>query len=206
MNTTEIFLIAMAVIFAVPWLIWRVARTDYWAPLVVVQIVGGILLGPGVLGAVFPDYYAFVFQPDVIIALNGVAWWAVMLFVMIAGIELDLKKAWAHRRESTITAVILTVMEPIFSLKLAWRFSALLWSRNPSCRSCLNASSVLPVLRVSCCCCKSLPVSCCNRMDAGAMGLLCNANTPPAEFPYMAANGPRNTSTAANCSNNILPG
>jgi Kef-type K+ transport system membrane component KefB len=27
-----------------------------------------------------------------------------MLFVMIAGIELDLKKAWAHRRESTITA------------------------------------------------------------------------------------------------------
>jgi len=28
----------------------------------------------------------------------------VMLFVMIAGIELDLRKAWAHRRESGITA------------------------------------------------------------------------------------------------------
>jgi Kef-type K+ transport system membrane component KefB len=27
-----------------------------------------------------------------------------MLFVCIAGIELDLKKAWAHRRESSITA------------------------------------------------------------------------------------------------------
>jgi len=35
---------------------WRVFRTDYRTPLVVVQIVGGILLGPSVLGAAFPDY------------------------------------------------------------------------------------------------------------------------------------------------------
>jgi len=104
MNTTEIFLIAMAIIFTVPYLIWRLGRTDYFAPLVVVQIITGILLGPGILGKVFPDYYAFVFNPAVIQSLNGIAWWAVMLFVMIAGVELDLKKAWAHRRESGITA------------------------------------------------------------------------------------------------------
>ena len=104
MNTTEVFLIAMAIIFTVPWLIWRLGRTDYYAPLVVVQIIAGILLGPGILGRFFPDYYAFVFTAPVVQSLNGIAWWAVMLFVMIAGIELDLKKAWAHRRESTITA------------------------------------------------------------------------------------------------------
>lgn len=104
MNTTEIFLIAMTIIFTVPWLIWRVGRTDYYAPLVVVQIITGILLGPGILGKVVPDYYSFVFTPAVIQSLNGIAWWAVMLFVMIAGVELDLRKAWAHRRESSITA------------------------------------------------------------------------------------------------------
>ncbi|WP_153147007.1 cation:proton antiporter [Dechloromonas sp. H13] len=104
MNTTEVFLIAMTIIFSAPWLIWRVAQTDYWAPLVVVQIITGILLGPGILGRFLPDYYAFVFTPAVVQALNGIAWWAVMLFVMIAGIELDLRKAWEHRRESTITA------------------------------------------------------------------------------------------------------
>jgi Kef-type K+ transport system membrane component KefB len=103
-TTTEIYLIAMTIIFAVPYLIWRLGRTDYFAPLVVVQIITGILLGPGVLGAAFPDYYAFVFNKEVVGALNGVAWWAVMLFVCIAGIELDLRKAWEHRRESTITA------------------------------------------------------------------------------------------------------
>ena len=104
MNTTEIFLIAMTIIFTVPWLIWRLGRTDYYAPLVVVQIITGILLGPGILGRVFPEYYQFVFNPAVVQSLNGIAWWAVMLFVMIAGVELDLKKAWAHRRESGITA------------------------------------------------------------------------------------------------------
>jgi Kef-type K+ transport system membrane component KefB len=105
-TTTEIFLIAMGIIFTVPYLIWRVLRTDYYAPLVVVQIVAGILLGPGILGRIFPGYYAYVFRPEVISLLNGIAWWAVMLFVFIAGIELDLKKAWHHRGESVTTAAL----------------------------------------------------------------------------------------------------
>jgi Kef-type K+ transport system membrane component KefB len=104
MNTTEIFLIAMLIIFSLPYLVWRLGRTEYFAPLVVVQIITGILLGPGVLGAVFPAYYDFVFRPAVVQSLNGVAWWAVMLFVWIAGIELDLRQAWLHRRETSVTA------------------------------------------------------------------------------------------------------
>lgn len=103
-STTEVFLIAMAIIFCVPYLIWRLGNTDYFAPLVVVQIITGILLGPGILGKAFPDYYQFVFNPQVVQALNGVAWWAVMLFVWIAGLELNLKLVWTHRRESGITA------------------------------------------------------------------------------------------------------
>jgi len=104
MSTTEVFLIAMLMIFAIPYLIWRLGRTEYYAPLVVVQIVTGIVLGPGVLGAAFPDYYRFVFAPPVILALNAIAWWAVMVFVWIAGVELDLRKAWEHRFESGVTA------------------------------------------------------------------------------------------------------
>lgn len=109
MTTTELFLIALTIIFAVPYLVWRLLRTDYYAPLVVVQIVGGIVLGPGVLGAVFPAYYQTVFTPEVIGALNGIAWWAVMMFVFVAGVELDLKAAWQDRRETTITAALALV-------------------------------------------------------------------------------------------------
>jgi Kef-type K+ transport system membrane component KefB len=117
-TTTEIFLIAMGIIFTVPYLIWRVLRTDYYAPLVVVQILAGILLGPGILGKFFPAYYAFVFRPAVIAPLNGIAWWAVMLFVCIAGIELDLKKVWKHRAESA-TAAALALGVPLILGSLA---------------------------------------------------------------------------------------
>nr|WP_086492448.1 cation:proton antiporter [Novosphingobium panipatense] len=104
MGTTEIYLIALTIILAAPYLVWRLLRTEHWAPLVVVQIIGGILLGPGVLGHLAPDFHAFVFNPQVMTALNGVAWWAVMMFVFVAGVELDLSDAWTHRAETTLTA------------------------------------------------------------------------------------------------------
>lgn len=104
MTVTELYLIALIMIFAVPYGIWRLGRTDSWAPLVAVQIICGILLGPGVIGALAPGYYSTVFTPQVIGSLNGVAWWAVMLFVFVAGIELDLGQAWSRRLETAITA------------------------------------------------------------------------------------------------------
>jgi Kef-type K+ transport system membrane component KefB len=103
---TELFLIAMLLVFALPWLVWRIGRTDYWMPLVVVQIVAGILLGPGIAGALFPEAHAALFRPEVIQSLNGIAWWAVMLFVFLAGIELDIAEAWAQRSETAVTATL----------------------------------------------------------------------------------------------------
>lgn len=114
MNTTEIFLLAMLLIFVAPFLVWRFGRTDYFAPLAIVQIIMGIVLGPGVLGAAFPEYHKFVFNPDVVKTLNGIAWWGVMLFVMLAGIELDLKKVWKYRGESVTTAGLSLSMPLIF--------------------------------------------------------------------------------------------
>ncbi len=118
MNTSEIFLVAMLLIFALPFLVWRLGRTEYFAPLVVVQIITGIVLGPGILGAVFPEYYRFVFNPAVVQSLNGIAWWAVMCFVLLAGIELDLKHAWEHRRESS-TAAGLALGAPLVTGSIA---------------------------------------------------------------------------------------
>ncbi|HJV63707.1 MAG TPA: cation:proton antiporter, partial [Albitalea sp.] len=106
MSTTELFLIAMFVVLTLPYLVWRLGRTDYFAPLVVVQILAGVLLGPGVLGKAFPQPFAAVFTPAVVQSLNGIAWWGVMLFVWLAGIELDLGAAWRHRRESATTAAL----------------------------------------------------------------------------------------------------
>ena len=110
MNTNEIFLIAMVVILAVPYAVWRLGRTDYVAPLVVVQIVTGIVLGPGILGVVFPGAYRFVFNPQVVQSLSGIACWAVMLFVWLAGLELDFRLAWKNRADIGVTAALALVL------------------------------------------------------------------------------------------------
>jgi Kef-type K+ transport system membrane component KefB len=66
-----------------------------------------------------PDYYKFVFNPDVVKTLNGIALWGVMLFVMLAGIELDLKKVWQYRRESATTAGLSLGMPLLFGCAAA---------------------------------------------------------------------------------------
>jgi Kef-type K+ transport system membrane component KefB len=106
MNSAEAFLVAMLAIFAIPYLLWRVGRTDYYAPLVVVQIIVGILLGPGMLGALFPDAYHQIFGANVMGALNGLAWWGVMLFVWTAGIELQTRQPWREWRDTGVTAAL----------------------------------------------------------------------------------------------------
>lgn len=105
MSTPQLFLVAMLLIFGAPYLLWRLGRTEFWAPLVVVEIVAGVVLGPGVLGAAFPRLYAGIFTPGVMGPLNGIAWWAVMMFVWLAGLELDVKDTWADRKNVATTAM-----------------------------------------------------------------------------------------------------
>ncbi|WP_322597124.1 cation:proton antiporter [Sphingomicrobium astaxanthinifaciens] len=104
MSEATAFLVAMLAIYTLPWLAWRALGQRSWAPLVVVQIVGGVLAGPALLGAALPVVHEAVFTPAVLGALGGIASWAVMLFVFVAGLELDLPDAWAKRRDTGTTA------------------------------------------------------------------------------------------------------
>ncbi|AFU99334.1 cation:proton antiporter [Simiduia agarivorans] len=123
MPLSESFLLVLVAIFLLPWLVWRLINADQWAPLVVVQIVTGILLGPGIAGALWPAAHALVFTPQVLTALSGLAWWAVILFVFLAGLELDMRSAWASRRDTLTTATCALLMPLALGALVAW----LLW-------------------------------------------------------------------------------
>jgi Kef-type K+ transport system membrane component KefB len=102
----DTFLIAIAMIFIIPFAVWRIFRLEHYAPLAVVQIVIGIVLGPGALGALMPEYYGFVFNGRTTAVLADLAAWAVMLFVWTAGLELDVDQAWRSRKETAVTAIL----------------------------------------------------------------------------------------------------
>lgn len=104
LNSSESFFVALFIIFTIPYLIWRFFNTDRYAPLVVVQIISGIFLGPSLIGSLLSKQYDAVFTPEVLTALGGVAKLAVVAFVWTAGVELSLKEAIANKRETVVTA------------------------------------------------------------------------------------------------------
>ena len=120
MPISENLLLAMFVIFALPWAAWRGLGGTSILPLVVVQIIVGILLGPGVLGALSPDIYQSLFRVEVIAGINAVAQWAVILFVFVAGLELDVTDAWNKRRETTLAAGFALVVPLVLGALVAW--------------------------------------------------------------------------------------
>lgn len=59
-------------------------------PAVVGEIAAGILLGPSIMGAVFPDFSAFVFPSESLKGLQYMSQIGLVLFMFIVGLELDL--------------------------------------------------------------------------------------------------------------------
>ena len=72
-------------------------------PPVLGEVVGGIVLGPSVLGQVWPDAGAFLLPPSVAPYLGVVAQLGIILYMFLVGLELDLGQL---RRRARATAVI----------------------------------------------------------------------------------------------------
>jgi Kef-type K+ transport system membrane component KefB len=72
-----------------PLLIWGPLRLGRVFPLPIIQIFAGIFLGPAVLGALAPDVFTFLFRKDLLVGAETLANVALVLFVFLAGCELD---------------------------------------------------------------------------------------------------------------------
>ena len=82
-NTTEIFLIAMAITFSVPYLIWRIGRTEYFAPLV--AAICGKLLGTHVAGKI-PKW-----KPGESALIGWLLQTKALIMIIFANVLLDIK-------------------------------------------------------------------------------------------------------------------
>jgi Kef-type K+ transport system membrane component KefB len=89
MAVDPIFIIQALAILVLPVAIWRLLRLRGAVPLVVVQILVGIALGPTLFGRVAPEAYRFFFNPATLTPLWGVASIAVLLFGFVTGLHLE---------------------------------------------------------------------------------------------------------------------
>jgi Kef-type K+ transport system membrane component KefB len=84
-----IFIVQALAILVLPVAVWRGLRLRGAVPLVVVQILVGIALGPTLFGRFAPDTYHLLFNPATLTPLWGVASIAVLLFGFVTGLHLD---------------------------------------------------------------------------------------------------------------------
>ncbi|MCB2145384.1 MAG: cation:proton antiporter [Deltaproteobacteria bacterium] len=125
LNPHEVFVmfLALGVLIASARALGEVARRLN-QPSVVGEILAGILLGPTVLGYFAPDWLMFLFPPEGpnAIVLHGFTTVAIALFLLVAGVEVDLSSIWKQGR-SAVTVGIAGVLVPFgFGFGLAWLF------------------------------------------------------------------------------------
>jgi Kef-type K+ transport system membrane component KefB len=59
-------------------------------PMVIGEIIAGILLGPSLLGLFWPEFSSFLFQPESLSNLQFLSQLGLLLFMFIIGLELDI--------------------------------------------------------------------------------------------------------------------
>ena len=88
MTSTPVALLAVGVIVALAQLLGLVAAR-LGQPRVLGDILGGILLGPSLMGALWPEAMAWLFSPAVRAQLELVAELGLVLFMFLVGLELN---------------------------------------------------------------------------------------------------------------------
>src|SRR5215469_2452610 len=92
MSPVILFLIQALILVAVPFAMWSNPRVRQGVPLVVLQILAGIIFGPSFLASVAPEFAAMMFPAASLERLSGLAWLAALIFTFLAGLHLDISE------------------------------------------------------------------------------------------------------------------
>src|ERR1044072_744238 len=101
------FLIIVSVILITARVLGEICR-KFKQPAVIGEILAGILLGPSLFGAVFPDVFneVFIAQPRSYAAFDGLANMGIILLMFIAGFEVDLKQIRKQGKQAASISIM----------------------------------------------------------------------------------------------------
>ncbi len=116
-------LVSVALLIGVARILGELARR-FHQPAILGELLAGVVLGPTVLGTFAPEFQSTLFPregPNALV-LNGIGSLAIVLFLLVAGMEVDLSVVWKQGR-SALKVGVLGVIVPFASgLLAAWLF------------------------------------------------------------------------------------
>jgi Kef-type K+ transport system membrane component KefB/mannitol/fructose-specific phosphotransferase system IIA component (Ntr-type) len=123
LSTTEItaLLLSLAVLLAAARLLGEIAKRLN-QPAVLGEILAGVLLGPTLLGALAPGLEVFLFprQGGAALARDGLMMLAITLFLLVAGMEVNLSSVWRQGRLALSVGVAGIVGPFLLGFGAAW--------------------------------------------------------------------------------------
>jgi Kef-type K+ transport system membrane component KefB len=88
------------------------------------EVLGGIILGPSVIGYFFPDFTSAVFHPEAMGFLKHIAELGITLYLFVMGLEIDLPRL----RKSAGSAVLISQLSIIFPFLLGLLLASQIYS------------------------------------------------------------------------------
>jgi len=123
LSGTEVtqILLTVAVLLGSARLCGELARR-WHQPAVLGEIIAGILLGPTVLGALAPGVAGYLFPASgpAALVLSGITNVALVLFMLVAGMEVDLSAAWRQGRSAAAVSLSGLLLPFSVGFGLAW--------------------------------------------------------------------------------------
>jgi Kef-type K+ transport system membrane component KefB/mannitol/fructose-specific phosphotransferase system IIA component (Ntr-type) len=116
-----VMLLSLGLLIGMARLLGELARSLH-QPAVLGELLAGVLLGPTVFGSILPEWQQTLFPaegPNSIV-LHGISTLAIVLFLLVAGLEVDLSIVWQQGRAALKVGVLGTVVPFIFGLVGAW--------------------------------------------------------------------------------------
>jgi len=90
-------------------------------PIIVGELITGIILGPSIVGRFFPDFYQTLFPetgPNAYL-LHGFAWLCVIFLLLMTGLEIDLTAAMRHGKQNLLTSLFGVILPFSFIVGLS---------------------------------------------------------------------------------------
>ncbi len=106
-NDITIILLDIGILLGFSLFLGEIARR-YRQPMVVGEILAGVILGPTILGTLAPELWNTVFpaRHNTLIAMEGLTTISVVLLLLVAGIEISLSSIWKLRKTAFIVSTL----------------------------------------------------------------------------------------------------
>jgi Kef-type K+ transport system membrane component KefB len=104
--------IVCSIIVLLPYLLWNLPFIKKNIPVVVIQMITGVLLGPVIFGRAAPSIYASLFEPSVIKQIDTIAQFSLIFLGLIIGLKVDTEIIKSKSYKKYFVIGVLSVVTP----------------------------------------------------------------------------------------------